>query len=140
VLVRQRFSTRNPGEITGYAVGLLGDTARGGGPVLFSGGKLAVGLTLPKVRDRWAPARTQPGDPFTVQERNAIWEHAGRAAYGRTPRPTTTGNSLRQTARLLAKAGAVGDGHTLTQVTLIAQLAALAKGRGRPASCPAARC
>jgi hypothetical protein len=183
VLVRQRCSSRNPGEITGYAVTLPGDTARGGGPVWFGGGKLAADLTWPKLRARWAPASTQPDEPpFTVQERNAIWEHAaqaaaeasahirslaaaspvsaadaawatadtlhaaaaalgsrtlheaadsydraGRAAYGRTPRPTPAGNSLRQAARLLAKAGAVGGGHMLTQVRLIAQLAALAE-------------
>ena len=182
VLVRQRFSTRNPGEITGYAVALPGDTARDSGPVWFSGGKLAPDLTLPKLRSRWKPVRTQPGERFTVPERNAIWEHAarsaaeaskqirflaagspvdasdaawavadtlhaaaaalgsrilrqaadsydraGRLAYGRTPRPTPTGNSLRQTARLLAKAGVASGDHLLAQVTLIAQLAALAE-------------
>jgi hypothetical protein len=31
VLVRQRRSTRNPGEVTDYAVALPGDTGRGGG-------------------------------------------------------------------------------------------------------------
>jgi hypothetical protein len=181
VLVRQRRSTRNPGEITGYAVALPGDTARGGGPVWFGGGKLAADLTWPKLRSRWEPARTTPGGPYTVQERNAIWEHAARTAaeasahirflaatspasavdaawatadtlhaaatalgsrvlrqaadsydraarpaYGRTPRPTSTGNSLRHTARLLAKATAVSDDHILDQLTLITQLATLA--------------
>jgi len=164
VLVRQRRSTRDPGEITGYAGALPGDTARGGGPVWFGGGKLAADLTCPKLRNRWEAARTTPGGPFTVQERNAIWEHAARTAadasahirsraavspasaadaawatadtlhaaaaalgsrvlrqaadsydraartaYGRIPRPTPTGNSLRQTARLLARAATVGD-------------------------------
>jgi hypothetical protein len=33
VLVRKRFSTRNPGEVTGYAVALPCDTTRAGGPV-----------------------------------------------------------------------------------------------------------
>jgi hypothetical protein len=181
VLVRQRRSTRNPGEITGYAVALPGDTALGGGPVWFGGGKLAADLTWPKLRSRWEPARTMPSEPFTVQERNAIWEHAARTAadasahirslagtspasvadaawatadtlhaaaaalgsrvlrqaadsydraarpaYGRTPRPTSTGDSLRQTARLLAKAAAVSDGH-MDQLTLLTQLAALAE-------------
>jgi len=182
VLVRQRRSTRNPGEITGYAVALPGDTARGGGPVWFGGGKLAADLTWPKLRARWEAACTPPGEPLTVQERNAIWEHAARTAaeasaqirflaaaspasavdaawatadtlhaaaaalgsrvlrqaadsydraarpaYGRMPRPTPTGNSLRQAARLLARAAAVSDGHMLAQVTLISQLAALAE-------------
>ena len=82
VLVRKRFSTRNPGEITGYAVALPADTTRAGTPVWFGGGKLAPDLTLPKLRCRWKPARTTPGEPFTPAERNAIWEHAARTAAG----------------------------------------------------------
>jgi len=51
VLVRKRFSTRNPGEVTGYAVALPADTTPGG-PVWFGGGKLAADLTLPRLRSR----------------------------------------------------------------------------------------
>jgi hypothetical protein len=80
ILVRRRFSTRTPGEITGYAVALPGDTTRAGTPVWFGGGKLAPDLTLPKLRCRWQPARTTPSEPFTPAERNAIWEHAARTA------------------------------------------------------------
>jgi hypothetical protein len=82
VLVRTRFSTRDPGQVTGYAVALGGDTARGGGPVWFGGGKLAADLSLPKLRCRWngAPAGPRPDDPLTPEERNAIWEHVARAA------------------------------------------------------------
>jgi hypothetical protein len=80
VLVRKRFSTRNPGEVTGYAVALPADTTRAGTPVWFGGGKLAPDLTLPKLRCRWEPARTTPSEPFTPAERNAIWEHAARTA------------------------------------------------------------
>src|SRR6266702_162611 len=54
VLVRERFSTVNPGEVTGYAVGMSGHTARDGGVVWYGGGKLAADLTLPKLRARWA--------------------------------------------------------------------------------------
>jgi hypothetical protein len=67
------------------------------------------------------------------------YDRAARTAYGRMPRPTPTGNSLRQTARLLARAAAVSSGHTLAQVTLITQLAALAEARHQPALRPAAR-
>jgi len=84
VLVRTRLSTRNPGQVTGYAVALAGDTARGGGPVWFSGGKLAPDLSLPKLRARWSAT---PGTPsphphhrLTAAERNAIWEHTARTA------------------------------------------------------------
>ena len=55
VLVRTRLSTRNPGQITGYAVALPSDTTKAGRPVWYSGGKLAADLTLPKLRHRWHP-------------------------------------------------------------------------------------
>ena len=54
VLVRRRYSTLRPGEVTGYAVGLPQHTARTGGVVWYGGGKLAADLTLPKLRRRWA--------------------------------------------------------------------------------------
>ena len=54
VLVRERHSTVNPDQVTGYAVGLPGHTAREGGVVWYGGGKLAADLTLPKLRARWA--------------------------------------------------------------------------------------
>ena len=54
VLVKHRLSTRNPGQITGYAVALPGDTSQAGEPVWYGGGKLAADLTLPKLRQRWA--------------------------------------------------------------------------------------
>lgn len=39
ISVRKRFSARNPGEVTGYAVALLTDTTQAGGPVWYGGGK-----------------------------------------------------------------------------------------------------
>jgi MobA/VirD2-like, nuclease domain len=80
VLVRKRLSTRNPAEITGYAVALPGDTAGDGGPAWFGGGKLAADLTLPKLRRRWEPARVTPEEKVTAQERNALWELAAQTA------------------------------------------------------------
>jgi hypothetical protein len=80
VMTRKRFSTRNPGQVTGYAVALPGDTGNDGGPVWYGGGKLAPDLTWPKLCPRWAAPGAAPGDPFTAAERNAIWEHAARAA------------------------------------------------------------
>ena len=62
VLVRRRYSTQNPGQVTGYAVGLPGHTARDGQVVWFGGGKLAADLTLPKLRARWAGPHG--GDPL----------------------------------------------------------------------------
>jgi hypothetical protein len=53
VVVRRRHSVTNPGEITGYAVGLPHHTAKDGTPIWYGGGKLAADLTLPKLRARW---------------------------------------------------------------------------------------
>jgi len=74
VLVRTRHSSRDPGQVTGYAVALPGDIAKGGDQVWYGGGKLAADLSLPKLRQRWP----RPGaeDRFTAQERAAAWEHA----------------------------------------------------------------
>jgi hypothetical protein len=83
VLVRKRFSAKNPGQVTGYAVAQPGDTAKDGGPVWYGGGKLAADLTWPKLRQRWTPPRAAPGRPslnLTIAERNAIWDHAARVA------------------------------------------------------------
>ena len=84
VLVRKRFSVKNPGQVTGYAVALPGDTAKDGGPVWYGGGKLAADLTWPKLRQRWTPPGPRPAPPLTAAERNAIWEHATRAAADAT--------------------------------------------------------
>jgi hypothetical protein len=80
VSVRKRFSTRNPGEVTGYAVALPADTARSRGPVWYGGGKLAPDLTLPKLRHRWAPSASD-AKRITPAERNAAYQHAVRAAH-----------------------------------------------------------
>ena len=87
VLVRKRFSIKNPGQVTGYSVALPGDTAKTGGPVWYGGGKLAADLTWPKLRQRWTPDRATPGrlrPDLTAGERNAIWEHATRTAADAT--------------------------------------------------------
>ena len=62
IQVRLRDSSIHPGDITGYAVGLLGDVTATGGQVWYGGGKLAPDLTLPKLRTRWnQPASGMPG-------------------------------------------------------------------------------
>jgi len=63
LLVRERFSERNPGEITGSAVALPDRYDTGGKPIYFGGGKLATDLTVPRLQRRWpggAPADTAP--------------------------------------------------------------------------------
>jgi hypothetical protein len=61
VQVRLRYSSREPGTVTGYAVGLPGDLTAGGGQVWYGGGKLAPDLTLPKLRLRWPGPEAGPG-------------------------------------------------------------------------------
>ena len=82
MLVRTRSSTRNLGQLTGYAVALPGDTTKAGEPVWYAGGKLAADLTLPKLRHRWDAPGSRTDDPFTAAERGAAWEHAARVAEG----------------------------------------------------------
>ncbi len=45
-------SEKHPGQITGYAVALPGQSAQGQ-PIWFGGGKLAPDLTLPQLQRRW---------------------------------------------------------------------------------------
>jgi hypothetical protein len=56
VLVRLRYSSTTPGQVTGYAVAVPGDVTPAGEPVWYSGGRLAADLTLPQLQARWHPA------------------------------------------------------------------------------------
>ena len=73
VLVRCRYSDRDPAQVTGYALALPGRDKTDGDPVWYSGGRLADGLTLPALHRHWSrgstPARWRP-DPA---ERRALW-------------------------------------------------------------------
>jgi hypothetical protein len=85
VMVRLRFSEIDPGQVTGYAVTLPGHTGRDGAPAWYGGGRLAAGLTLPRLRSRWErPSSTPSEHPgafrFTAPERDAIYDHAARQA------------------------------------------------------------
>jgi MobA/VirD2-like, nuclease domain len=61
-----------------------------------------------------------------VRQAATAYDRAARVSYGRIPRPTTAGNSLRRTARLLSAAALASHDRTLAQIALIARLAALA--------------
>ncbi|HVB44695.1 MAG TPA: hypothetical protein VNF47_18615 [Streptosporangiaceae bacterium] len=82
ILARKRYSTTTPGQVTGYAVALPGDTSPRGEPVWYGGGKLAADLTWPKLTRRWTSPGTAPArqERWTAAERHAIWEHAAQAA------------------------------------------------------------
>ena len=85
VAVRKRYSSTNPGEVTGYAVGLRKHTGKDGGIIWYGGSKLAADLSLPKLRRRWGPLRNSTARPggtfrFTAPERDSIYAHAARQA------------------------------------------------------------
>jgi len=85
VLVRLRFSEISPGQVTGYAVSLPGHAGAGGEPLWHGGGRLAEGLTLPRLRRRWHPGRAGTAERSgafrcTGPEREAIYAHAARQA------------------------------------------------------------
>jgi len=109
VLVRTRYSVRDPGQVTGYTVALSGDTTRAGGPVWFGGGKLAADLSLPKLRCRWgapqpgsgripgSPPRngtrsgsTPPAPHGTPATRSATWPSPTRPPPAMPPMPPQT--------------------------------------------------
>ena len=85
VLVRLRFSQTDPGQVTGYAVTLPDHTGPDGAPAWYGGGRLAAGLTLPHLRQRWSRGRSSSAEHpgtfrFTAPERDAIYTHASRQA------------------------------------------------------------
>ena len=85
VLVRKRYSTVNPREITRYAAGLPQHVSKTGGTIWYGGGKLAADLTLPKLRARWAaPAQERfgagiPGVAARAVLRSRVADAAGQA-------------------------------------------------------------
>jgi hypothetical protein len=88
VLIRLRYSTIRPEQVTGYAVGLPEHSSPDGGTVWYGGGKLAADLTLPKLRSRWTtpgvgtPFASASGPPPTVMKatvRVMVAKAAGQA-------------------------------------------------------------
>lgn len=88
LLVRERYSDLNPGQVTGYAVTLPCCTGPDGAPRWYGGGRLHDRLTLPRLRNAWAqPHRTAEhrGTPrFTNPECAQIYRHAARQAAAAT--------------------------------------------------------
>jgi hypothetical protein len=80
VLARPRYSSREPGQVTGYAVALPGDTTRDGSPVWYGGAKLAPDLSWPKLSQRWPGTGHASPRRLTAAERDTAWDQAARAA------------------------------------------------------------
>ena len=68
IMIRERRSSRDPGRLSGYAVGLPTNTTAPGGVIWYSGGKLAPDLTLPKLRRRWDRPRNADHGPGPVAQ------------------------------------------------------------------------
>jgi len=79
LLVRERFSTRTPGQVTGYAVALPDRDGRP--PVYFGGGKLAADLTVPRLQARWQRQTDPDPDPIVPGAERA---HGSKTAGDRT--------------------------------------------------------
>jgi hypothetical protein len=123
VLVRLRYSTKNPGQVTGYAVALSGDTTRNGEPVWYGGGKLAADLSWPRLAQRWTRP-TRPDSPLTATEADALWEYAARTAADATARirsctasgnPAAAADAAYAASDALQVAAAALDSRTLRQ-------------------------
>ena len=116
VLVRPRFSTVNPSEITGYAVALR-PVGRGldevRPPVWFGGGKLAPDLTLPRLRQRWRDDRTGDGRGHSSGERRADRPAADIAERLRRDRLLTLTDGERQSLWLAAQRAVQDAQHAL---------------------------
>ena len=85
LLVRERFSEINPGEVTGYAVSLRGHAGTDGAPRWYGGGRLHDSLTLPRLRARWTggegvAAERSGAFRITAPERAEVYRHAARQA------------------------------------------------------------
>lgn len=88
IVLRQRYSTINPGEVTGYSVGVPGDANESGHQITFGGAKLAPDLSLPRLRARWAvpqdspppsPPSTSYTPPASAEERRRVLAKATAA-------------------------------------------------------------
>ena len=88
LLVRPRWSERDPGVVTGYAVSLPDDRTPSGRSVWFGGGKLAADLTWPKLTHQWGAVRgaAPDGDEaprpqrLTGLDRGKAWRDAAKLA------------------------------------------------------------
>jgi len=104
VMVRERFSERTPGQVSGYSVALPGQSDPGGKPIYFGGGKLAADLTLPKLLRRW---------DLAISPESAAGGSGGRATAERSE-PVTGSTSARPAGAGIPGERPGEDRHRLT--------------------------
>lgn len=123
VMVKLRHSTRNLGQVTGYAVGLPGHTTAAGDPVWYGGGRLGPDLTLPSLRSRWTgtpPPRSgnaarlaaMGNVPPDVSRRAAETVRNAIDAMADAPSPAVASAIATAAADLLTATAAAWEGRT----------------------------
>ncbi|NAZ85231.1 relaxase/mobilization nuclease domain-containing protein [Kineococcus indalonis] len=149
LLVKVRHSTRDAGEVTGYAVAWPGDRNREGQPVWFSGSRLSDELSLPRLQALWrcigedadaSERRVQlrSGSTSSPALTSAPWQGAVRAAR-RAARLVETGrlpagelDALAWAAgQLLLTVARTVEGSRGGALTAAADAHGLVLGRGR---------
>lgn len=128
VAFRLRYSTVNPGQVTGYSVALPGDLTAEGRPRMYGGARLDRNLSLPRIRARWATRTTSLGHRMNSATAKTVLrrEVTAAAAAARTEEaffknltargidvhlwydPARPGRVVRYSAGLPGKAGRVG--------------------------------
>jgi len=124
--VRLRHSAPNPGEVTGYAVGLPGDVTAAGDQIWYGGGKLAPDLTLPKLRQRWP----EPAGRLHQQDGQAVGARPRLDAHGMTAASARA--ALRREVSMCAAVARAERGFFASLETA-GLLVRLHHGTGRPA-------
>ena len=79
--VRLRYSTKNPGQVSGYSVSLPGNITKDGNAVWYGGGKLAADLSWPRLCRRWTTPH-HPDPQLTVEERQHLWRYTACVSAG----------------------------------------------------------
>lgn len=122
--VKLRHSARNPGQVTGYAVGLGTHATAAGQTVWYGGGRLGADLTWPKLRARWDGQPDPEPDRRTRPVRAAalsfpprdVWQQAEQltreaaAALRATTDPAEAASIARAAADLLTAAAHQWEG------------------------------
>lgn len=113
VLVKLRESSINPGETTGYAVGLPDHRNAAGQSVWYGGGRLAPDLTLPKLRHRWS---ADPSDATVPPNEQTSTNRSGPASRVETFRQAAeTARHAAEDLKRLAAAGQHGRASAVAQ-------------------------
>ncbi|MFC6881872.1 MULTISPECIES: hypothetical protein [Actinomadura] len=83
LLVRQRFSIKLPGQITGYAVTLPDHLGPDRQTIWYAGGRLAPDLAWTRLCEHWHTGAPNPNphSSLTSEERQAFYDAAAHAAH-----------------------------------------------------------